>query len=650
MNQLQLLITLIFISTLTGCTPPLQRILESNECVNCDLSDLDFSSLGSLTGTDLSGATIEGVTISDFQFFGVNLSGANITSSTLQRVSFENSNLSGSIISDVTFIDSQISKSDLSESLIKARVEGVVYLGDTAVSSATLDISGDELLVEAIDFSEIAKASVSTDSFQLLRVSAGHREISVKSNRLTIVDSQDIILASLAPELDYLQIIKVPNVTIHPENHEFKGMLSGIRILNLETVKQLIVKDFGPSVFNVSATENVILEDWSPLEVWLSDSVIDKYVIEDDIVKRRYNEYTSKQSDWIWAMRDADDKRKSSFPLVMRDGFYPRFGVGTREYDKEVRGVGMVKWKRILKNLDVLKKRNYRAEKAAWDSLNKEGVILSDDAKRWLEIFLAGNVDNYLYVEKKAAFYSSNLQTCKSPTIPPAVAPSDVLSSNGAKIQTTYLFFRIPEFDSSVNAFMDCMNNGWEVFDSAMTRRDRGLRELGDALNGREQLAESLEAERQERAIAEQEAQGQAVFKVISSLYDIKDIVTQDFLTIYMTYRMTDDPLGHINFIQRGGWDSSEGKQKRMSIEKNVQTDIYRCISRSLKTLVRYENLPLLTTFSTLTQKGGKPTEKDAQAVQMPLVELKESMAEFMRVASNCVSSAVLNISTNRRR
>ena len=646
MNQPRIVMTLLLVTALTSCTPPLQRISESNECVNCDLSELDFSSLGSLTGTNLSGATIEDVKISDFQFVGVNLAGAHITSSTFQRVSFENSNLSGAIVSDVTFVDSQISKSDLSEASIKTRSDGVFYLGDTEVSSAKLEISGDELFMEAINFSDVLEVSVSTDSLQLIGVEGGASTIFAKSKRLTIDGSREIRLTSLEPQLDHLQVTRASNVAIHNGAHDFEGIKSGIEILNVDSVKQLIVKNVGPGVLDLSVTENLILKDWS-LETFLSESVLDKYLVEDGIVKRRFNEYGLKSSDWRETIRSAYDKRASFFPQVMRDGFYPRFGAQGGTVDLEVKEAGLFKWKRVLKNLNLLERKNYSTMKAAWDSINKGDVILSADAKRWMEIFRAGNVDKYLYEGKKAAFYSSNLQTCKAPTIPRTVAPADVLYSTATKVHTTELFFRIPEIDSSVNAFMDCMNDGWKVFDSEMATRDKGFQELADVLNGREQLAESLRAERQDRIDAELEAERQAVWRAIGSTYDIKDIVTTEFLSIYMGYKMTEDPLGQINFLNMGGWNSSEGSRKRLSIEKNIQTEINRCIfRRSGPNAHQAPKLALLTTFSTVNQRGGKPTLEDAQAIQMPLAELEESMAEFMGHASTCVSSAIMKIST----
>ena len=148
----KLLVTLAFVaplfltnSTLAGNPQHVQRLLETRECVNCDLSGVNLSE-EHLIGADLRNANLEGANLKYANLEGADLTGANLT----------RANLSYSMLSNVNFKNANLNNTDLSRAKIyDANVFGAsmndMNITDAEIFNTGIGIGGKDLQLEDWD-------------------------------------------------------------------------------------------------------------------------------------------------------------------------------------------------------------------------------------------------------------------------------------------------------------------------------------------------------------------------------------------------------------------------------------------------------------------------------------------------------------------
>ncbi|MGO9136211.1 MAG: pentapeptide repeat-containing protein [Syntrophales bacterium] len=104
----------------------LQKLQQTRQCRNCDLSDDDFSGENlsaidlrgaNLSGANLSGADLSFVTFRDAILTGANLSNANLTHADLSGAELTNANLSGANLNNANLLGVDLRGANLSDAV-----------------------------------------------------------------------------------------------------------------------------------------------------------------------------------------------------------------------------------------------------------------------------------------------------------------------------------------------------------------------------------------------------------------------------------------------------------------------------------------------------------------------------------------------------
>jgi uncharacterized protein YjbI with pentapeptide repeats len=125
----------------------IQRLLETKQCVGCDLSganlsgaDLREANLGGadLYGADLQGADLQGANLTDAQLDNANLDGADLREVTLQWTNLEGANLQRADLSSVNLEWAHLVATDLREANLKQAKLNTFDLGSVNLCGATM--------------------------------------------------------------------------------------------------------------------------------------------------------------------------------------------------------------------------------------------------------------------------------------------------------------------------------------------------------------------------------------------------------------------------------------------------------------------------------------------------------------------------------
>ena len=81
----------------------LHKLMNTGNCVKCDLTDVDLRNQANLYGADLSGANLSGADLS-----GANLSGANLAGADLENANLRGADLRGAILCNTTMADGSV--------------------------------------------------------------------------------------------------------------------------------------------------------------------------------------------------------------------------------------------------------------------------------------------------------------------------------------------------------------------------------------------------------------------------------------------------------------------------------------------------------------------------------------------------------------
>jgi uncharacterized protein YjbI with pentapeptide repeats len=262
------LISVVMLSLLLGgCSDPIQSIKEDNQCIDCDLEGVDFSTI-ELIDVDLSGSNLENANFSD-----ANLVSVNFTNTKLGGTNFQNAT-----ITDAKFAgEGDLNLKDVA-TLNNSEISGFNTLKfENMGKLSNLNISNIHTLLG--EGAEISNVSISGEAELKLSgmKSIGNLKVSGFSTlKLVNIDS----LTSL--ELLDVQTIAAENSTIKIGNLSLSGggelKVSGITSISntkLSGFTLLRLVDIGEiSNLDVSDIQSVLVEDSAALSLTVDD--IDK--------------------------------------------------------------------------------------------------------------------------------------------------------------------------------------------------------------------------------------------------------------------------------------------------------------------------------------------------------------------------------------
>jgi uncharacterized protein YjbI with pentapeptide repeats len=152
--KLNILATIMFLIPIGLAAPSqaanphhIQRLLETKQCIGCDLSganlsgaDLREANLGSadLYGANLQGADLQGANLTDAQLDNANLDGANLRDVTLQWTNLEGANLQRTDLSSVNLEWAHLVSTDLREANLKQAKLNTFDLESVNLCGATM--------------------------------------------------------------------------------------------------------------------------------------------------------------------------------------------------------------------------------------------------------------------------------------------------------------------------------------------------------------------------------------------------------------------------------------------------------------------------------------------------------------------------------
>ncbi len=152
----------------------LTSVLNSDKCIECDLSNVNLSSVD-LSGVDLTDAILNNAILVDADLSGSNLSGADLSNADLSRANLKGADLSGADLTSAILINADLSDTDLTlANLENADTKGANLKGSTGV--LITDSGGSEADVNSENVTKVHDAVVATIECNGGAIAAGSGE------------------------------------------------------------------------------------------------------------------------------------------------------------------------------------------------------------------------------------------------------------------------------------------------------------------------------------------------------------------------------------------------------------------------------------------------------------------------------------------
>ena len=116
----------------------LQKLKDTNECVQCDLRDAD------LKGADLKGANLSGANLGKANLWEANLAGGNLTKAKLADGNLMGANLSGANLGKASLWEANLNGANLRDADLTYAIMPDVILCNTTMPDGSVIYSGCE--------------------------------------------------------------------------------------------------------------------------------------------------------------------------------------------------------------------------------------------------------------------------------------------------------------------------------------------------------------------------------------------------------------------------------------------------------------------------------------------------------------------------
>lgn len=289
---MRILFGIFIIILVSSCSSPEDRIMQDNECVECDLTEFDFSKVGDLKGTDLTGATIAntrvGINLEDVILDQAEVSMVDFSDGSLKGVSFKetiisSSSFNGGLIKsakfldselkDVTFNDYEIEESSFKNSLLSIKKADNLGFDGSKFDNVSINLESGELvtfiggaLEESSISSEGKRARISKvqlansvmtinhDTIELDNLNGNENTLETNATKINLNSVAGLTIKSLSQLVEDLTIKDSKALNISPNIYPGELNVTGTNQFGSISVRKSEIKeveDFNSSALSI---------------------------------------------------------------------------------------------------------------------------------------------------------------------------------------------------------------------------------------------------------------------------------------------------------------------------------------------------------------------------------------------------------------
>lgn len=254
---MRILLGIFLIIFISSCSSPEDRIMQDNECVECDLTEFDFSKVGNLKGTDLTGATIAntsvGINLEDVILDQAEISMVEFSDGVLKGISFKETKISSSSfyegriergqfidseLKDVTFNDYEIAESNFKDGLLSIRkADNILFDGSKfnnfsinldsgelitftggAIEETTINSQGKRARISKVQLTNSAMI-INHDIIELDSLNGNKKSLETNATKINLSNVADLTIKSSAQLVEDLTITNVKALNISPNTY-----------------------------------------------------------------------------------------------------------------------------------------------------------------------------------------------------------------------------------------------------------------------------------------------------------------------------------------------------------------------------------------------------------------------------------------------
>lgn len=511
---------IISCTLLSGCSKdPMERVRSHHECIQCDLSGYDLSGL-MLAGVNLSKANLSGADFSNASLNGVNFTDANISGA----------NFNGASLKGVKFIGTNVSNASFKNAEIKRLIIGgkVDYLFE-GVEDIWLEISEDIKSLSVKKSGEVRIRGKNSSVGKITIESVKSVDIRFDMNG----SLGELYLSNIQEASDWFSHLGLKNITvlsIRDISYPIPIASSNLTIEKFISDGVSYKKCSGLFVLSGEITNSKefgrceLLREFGRTNNELRVSKIEE---KHGGVNKLYASVSKR-------LKSVENSIEKSQSLIFSTGkVNSRGGV----YNKKLFS-GLLDLNGEWRNLIGLSHRAIRLRslffRPAGDVASAiKRIDVSVAAKKW-EKLLSGETEdsvNYQYQLHSDAINKSGILFCKVKKLPPIPKPNK-LDNADEIVRLDKLHNDLPMIEKGAKDFEVCVQNGVAKYNAFINDDKRALIELtlaiNEELNNIQIEKDSALAERQRK----QDEYERTFYNAVSVLYDVDDIVNEEFLEI----------------------------------------------------------------------------------------------------------------------
>ncbi len=286
---MRILLSIFLIIFVSSCSSPEDRIMQDNECVECDLTEFDFSLVGNLKGTDLTGATIAntsvGINLEDVILDRAEISMVEFSNSVLKGISFKETKINSSSfyggriergefldseLKDVTFNDYEIAESNFKDGLLSIIKADNILFDGSKFNNISINLDSGELITftggaieETTINSQGKRARISkaqlTNSVMIINhniieldgLNGNKKTLETNATKIKLSNVADLTIKSSAQLVEDLTIIDAKALNISPNTFPGELNFTGTNQFGSISVRKSEIKEING--FNSSA-------------------------------------------------------------------------------------------------------------------------------------------------------------------------------------------------------------------------------------------------------------------------------------------------------------------------------------------------------------------------------------------------------------